>query len=115
MKIPVIYNLRSLKQRPVSTLTTALDLDVGSDARISGTAGAITLRPRMHASGELLVESGGSTEVVACTPPGLGIQVPEVHRCLSEGLLESPVMPWSDQLDALTVKPGNETAAAAVK
>ena len=26
MKIPVIYNLRSLKQRPVSTLTTALGM-----------------------------------------------------------------------------------------
>lgn len=81
-----------------SLLSTGIDFEGGADARISGTEGSITIEPRMHASGALVVESSGVTERIECEPPGLGIQVPEVHRCLRGGLPESPVMPWDESL-----------------
>ncbi len=80
----------------VSVLTAALDHDGGADARISGTEGSITLQARMHASPGLVVESGGEVRAIDLDLPGLGIQIPEVHRCLAEGLLESPVMSWDE-------------------
>ncbi|MGI9577794.1 MAG: Gfo/Idh/MocA family protein [Microthrixaceae bacterium] len=81
-----------------SLVSTGIDFEGGADARISGTEGAVMIEPRMHASGALVLESGGATERIECEPPGLGIQVPEVHRCIRSDLLESPVMSWDESL-----------------
>lgn len=82
----------------VSQLSTGIDFRGGSDARLSGSLGSITIEPRMHSSAAIVVEDDGGTERIEFPHPGLGIQVPEVHRCLREGLTESPVMPWEESL-----------------
>ena len=84
-----------------AVLTAGIDLDGGRDARISGSAGSIGIEAPMHAPTELVLEVGGERERIPCGPPGLWRQVPEVHRCIAEGLLESPVMPWAESRSLL--------------
>jgi predicted dehydrogenase len=82
----------------VSLLSAGIDFQGGSDARISGTLGSIGIEPRMHRPTAIVVEDDDGRDRIEFPIPGLGIQVPEVHRCLREGLLESPVMPWRESL-----------------
>lgn len=67
-------------------------------ARIAGEQGTITIDPFMHAPTTLRVDTAEGTEVIEAEPPSLAHQVPEVHRCLRAGELESPTMPWSASL-----------------
>ncbi len=85
----------------LAVLSAGIDLQGDRDARITGTDGSIVIEAPMHASRVLRVEVGGESERIECGPPGLHLQVPEVHRCISEGLLQSPVMSWEESLSIL--------------
>ena len=54
----------------------------------------------MHCPQHLTVVAGGVTERVDAGYDGEGLrfQVPEVHRCIREGLVESPVLPHDESL-----------------
>lgn len=84
-----------------AVLTASIRMPGPRTARISGTSGSITLGVPMHAPTSLTLEADGAVEVIECGPPGLHLQVPEVHRCLAEGLLESSVMPWAESRSLL--------------
>lgn len=83
-----------------SLLHTGIRVEDSCAARIVGTEGTIGLDPFMHCTTRLRVDRGGSeeSEVLDFPPPSLHYQVPEVHRCLREGRLESDVMPHDDTL-----------------
>lgn len=57
-------------------------------------------RLRLHRA-EGLARPDDPVEIVECDPPGIHLQVPEVHRCVRAGLTESLVMPWSESLALL--------------
>lgn len=67
-------------------------------ARIVGTDGVVHLDPFMHATSKLRLERGFETEELEFPDASLHRQVPEVHRCLREGAIESAVMPHRDTL-----------------
>ena len=85
----------------VSALTASICVVGSRSARISGSTGSITIEAPMHAPSRLVLESGGGAEVLECDPPGLHLQVAEVHRCIRAGLMQSPVMPWQESSSLL--------------
>ncbi len=86
-----------------SHTTSSLVADTTNEGLISGTKGRIRLHRPHHHPTRLTVERGdsGVEETIDLPYPGTGFefQVAEVHRCLAEGLSESPVMPHSATLE----------------
>jgi predicted dehydrogenase len=73
-------------------------------ARISGSDGWIDLPAFMHRPEEISVSDASGTERIDTDfgGDGLRFQVLEVHRCLQEGALESPVMPLDETVSIAT-------------
>ena len=69
--------------------------------RIAGTDGVITMDPFMHVTTGFTIQKGFDRETFEFDDPSLHHQVPEVHRCLREGRVESEVMPHADTLAML--------------
>ena len=79
--------------------------DSARRATITGTAGRIEVpRDFFHPQG-FTVWHGDRSETVDLPFEGAGyhFEAAEVHRCLREGLTESPLVPLADTLDILTV------------
>ena len=81
-------------------IKAAIRTGLSCSARISGTDGWIEVPPFMHAPDHLVVGAAGATERIDAPWEGEGLrfQAIEVHRCLREGLTESPVMPLDETL-----------------
>lgn len=79
--------------------TSARSFLVGS-ARIVGDDGEIELTGLVNDPRSLTVVAAGEREVIDCDYEGDGLrfEIDEVHRCLAEGLAESPLVPWADSL-----------------
>jgi predicted dehydrogenase len=84
----------------LGVVKSAITVGLACEARISGTDGWIDLPAFMHCPQHLTVVSGGVTERVDAGYDGEGLrfQVPEVHRCIRAGLVESPVLPHDESL-----------------
>jgi len=84
----------------LAVLKAAIRLSLSCTARISGSAGWIDLPAFMHAPDHLIVGDHTGTERIDAGWEGEGLrfQAVEVHRCLREGLTESPVMPLDETL-----------------
>jgi predicted dehydrogenase len=69
-------------------------------ARISGTEGAIELPAYHHSPWSLTVVTPGGREKVDTVFEGDGLrfEIDEVHRCLADGLTESPTMPLDESV-----------------
>jgi predicted dehydrogenase len=80
---------------------TAITAPLACEARISGSEGWVRLPAFMHCPQQLLVGGQRGDEVVDAPFEGDGIrfQVHEVHRCLREGLGESPVVPLAETVE----------------
>lgn len=78
MKIPIIYNIRSLRQRPISTLTTALGMAVVVAVFVAMNAMANGFRSALVSTGSaenvLLLRKGAGAEMNS----GLGRQVASI-------------------------------------
>ena len=71
------------------------------EAVISGSGGAIRIP---HFSGTdriVLTRKGQPPETIECGAPGFEHQIREVHRCLREGLTESPLLPLRETLEIM--------------
>jgi predicted dehydrogenase len=85
----------------LGVIKAAITLQLACTARISGTDGWIDLPTFMHCPESLTVQpAGGVAETIDCPIEGDGFQyeIVEVHRCLGQGLLESPTMPLVESL-----------------
>ena len=84
----------------LGVIKAAIRTGLSCSARISGTDGWIEVPPFMHAPDHLVVGAAGATERIDAPWEGEGLrfQAIEVHRCLREGLTESPVMPLDETL-----------------
>jgi predicted dehydrogenase len=75
-------------------------------ALVTGTAGWISIEPRIHRPTRMVVHDASGDEVIpAEAEPGNGyaLEVLEVARCLREGILESPLVPLDDTVAILEV------------
>ena len=71
------------------------------EAVITGTHGIIRI-PHFSGADRLLVtRTGRAPETLECAPNGFEHEIREVHRCLREGLVESPLMPLSETQDIM--------------
>jgi len=95
--------LRSAGER-LGVIKSGIRVGMSCTARISGTDGWIELPAFMHCPNYLTVTSGAGSERIDGSYEGNGLrfEIEEVHRCLSEGLPESPVMPLDETLDIAT-------------
>jgi predicted dehydrogenase len=84
----------------LGVVQAAIRTPLTCSARIACTGGVIDLPAFMHCPDHLLVRTPAGEERIdgAWQGEGLRFQVDEVHRCLSGGLLESPVMPWRETI-----------------
>jgi predicted dehydrogenase len=75
-------------------------------ALVTGTAGWISIEPRIHRPARLVVHDAAGDEVIAAeeqTGNGYGYEVLEVERCLRAGELESPLVPLDETVAILEV------------
>ena len=73
---------------------------------INGSAGWISIEPRLHRPQRIVVRRGDDTEVIEAEPiPGNGylLEVQEVERCLNEGRTESEHIPLDETVEILEV------------
>jgi predicted dehydrogenase len=97
-----------------SVVKAAISALLECTARVAGTLGAIELPAFMHCPTSVTLHSRAGTEEIDCgwEGDGLRFQVAEVHRCLTEGLRESPTMPLDESvsiavtLDAIRARIG---------
>ena len=84
----------------LATLTCSLVADSHRTAVVAGTEGRIELPRHFHKPKHYTVYKGDEGSVVRMPYEGLGFhfEAAEVHRCLREGLVESPLVPWADTL-----------------
>lgn len=88
----------------VSSLSCSLLADTSNRAVIAGSAGRIELdAPFHHTSRVSRWRAGDLVEEFDVSHPGSGyrLEVDEVHRCLREGLTESPRHPLDDTLEVM--------------
>jgi predicted dehydrogenase len=88
----------------VGVIKAAITVPLACTARISGTNGWIDLPAFMHCPTSISVQvMGEAPEVVDCAWDGDGLEfeIAEVHRCLAEGLTESPTMPLAQTLELM--------------
>jgi predicted dehydrogenase len=88
----------------MGVVKSAIRVGMSCTARISGTAGWIDLPAFMHCPNSLTVTTGAGSERIDASYEGNGLrfEIEEVHRCLSEGLTESPLMPLDETLEIAT-------------
>jgi predicted dehydrogenase len=85
----------------LSVSSTSLIADLSGEATVGGTAGRIRVHAPFHHSPRLTVHRRGEqVDEIDTSYEGSGyrFEVAEVHRCLREGLTESPVMPLGHSL-----------------
>ena len=88
----------------VASLTCSLTGDTPRTAAITGTDGRIELPRNYYRPTHFIITRGnGGPERIETPFDGLGyhFEAAEVHRCLREGLLESPVVPLSETLTVM--------------
>jgi predicted dehydrogenase len=71
------------------------------DAVITGTSGIIKVPHFSGADRLTLTRPGRAPETIECEPNGFEHEIREFHRCLREGLTESPGMSHEETLDIL--------------
>jgi predicted dehydrogenase len=78
----------------------SIRLNLPCTGRITGEDGWIDLPAFAHDPRQVTLTAGGRAEVLACDYDGDGLrfEVDEVHRCLADGLLESPTMPLDESV-----------------
>ena len=78
----------------IGVIKASLRVGMTCTARIAGTHGVIDIPAFMHCPDSITVSDLGGREVIpaAFEGDGLRFEIDEVHRCLAEGLLESPDM-----------------------
>ncbi|MBL7496990.1 Gfo/Idh/MocA family oxidoreductase [Frankia sp. CNm7] len=85
----------------LGVVKTAIRTTLACTARIAGTDGSIDLPAFMHCPDAITVTTrpGGAARIDASYEGnGLRFEIAEVHRCLAEGLTESPVMTLDETL-----------------
>jgi len=84
----------------LSTIRAATRVTLACTARLSGTEGVIDLPIFMHCPSALTVSTVAGVQVheAPIVGEGLRYQVPEVHRCIRAGEVESAVVPHAETL-----------------
>lgn len=86
----------------ISALTSSFVAATLAEATIAGSLGRIRLQPPFHHCPEILIETEGTPTVkrydTSYPGDGLECEIAEVHRCLNESLIESPLMPHADSI-----------------
>jgi predicted dehydrogenase len=75
-------------------------------ALVTGTAGWLSIEPRIHRPRRIVVHDAAGDEVIEGAEPvgsGYGDEVLEVARCLRAGVVESPLVPLDDTVTVLEV------------
>ncbi|WP_035780463.1 Gfo/Idh/MocA family protein [Arthrobacter sp. H14] len=85
-------------------LTSSLLASSPRTATICGTEGWLRTNEPLHNPTELTISteaSGPRTERFEQTGNGYAYELREVTRCIQDGALESPTMPWADSLETM--------------
>lgn len=88
-----------------ANLSCGFTTQQGGLARIVGTAGKMTLGPRLHHPELLILQTPGVTKTASDSPPGNRHRavVAEVERCLRASLLQSPRVSLRSTLDVMDI------------
>jgi len=82
-------------------LTASFVSERPREAVITGTHGIICV-PHFSGADRLTVtRAGRAPETILCEEPGFEHEIREVHRCLREGMIESPLMPCDETLEIM--------------
>jgi predicted dehydrogenase len=85
----------------IALLASAMRTLLNSNAVISGSTGRIILQAQWHAPSSITLQRNGAPDHTfgpTHTGNGYNYQIQEVHRCLRNGLRESPIMPLAETI-----------------
>lgn len=82
-------------------LVTSFVEERAREAVITGSKGIIKVPMFPSSDRFTLTRPGSAPETIQCDTPGFEHEIREVHRCLREGLIESPAMPLTETLDII--------------
>ena len=84
----------------LAVVKSSLNTNMNFTGRVIGPEGTIDIPVIFHCPNSLTLQRGMERTEIACPVEGQGLkyQAIEVHRCIREGLLESPIMPHSETL-----------------
>ncbi len=91
-----------------SVIHTTIFGDTPTEASISGTLGTVWLPGRFYQPGDVVFRPAGSGDAIRYTEPAIAhealfFEAAEVARCISDGLLETPLRPLSASIATLRV------------
>jgi Predicted dehydrogenases and related proteins len=92
--------------KEISMLSSSFEMVSDNEARVYGDSGNLKLHRMFHTQTKLSLDQNKGKEIeipVESTGNGYNYEAAEVMRCLDEGLLESPELPWSFSLDLMEV------------
>jgi predicted dehydrogenase len=81
-------------------ITASFRMAGSRDAIITGTKGTIRVPHFSHTDDVILIRDG-KEEQFKCGANGFEHEIRETHRCLCEGLIESPLMPLDETLETM--------------
>jgi len=84
-----------------ATMKSSFVTDGSRKMVIRGTNGSIEIPTFYRADKLTLNRNDTPEETLQCDSPGFEYQIREVHRCLKDGLLESPIMPLNESLSIM--------------
>ena len=82
-------------------LTSSFIEERPRDVVITGSKGIIKVPMFPSADKFMITRPGRAPETITCEASGFEHEIREVHRCLREGLIESPLMPLAETLDII--------------
>lgn len=88
----------------IAVAGSSIVADTPLEAVVAGPNGRIRVHSPFHASQRVSLRQEGD-EILSANAAyrgsGYRFEVEEVHRCLEEGLIESPLRPWKDTLEVM--------------
>lgn len=92
--------------KEISMLCSSFEMQLNNEARLYGDGGRLTLHRMFHMPTKLTLDQNRGSEIeisINSTGNGYNYEAAEVMRCLDEGLIESPDLPFSFSLDLMEV------------
>ncbi|MGH3647480.1 MAG: Gfo/Idh/MocA family protein [Micromonosporaceae bacterium] len=90
----------------IASLTCGIGSDTPANALAAGPLGHIAAGPLFFLPSELRLhraDAGPEIVTIAYQGGGMGYEAAEAMRCLREGLLESPLVPWRATLEVMQI------------
>jgi predicted dehydrogenase len=111
------FDAREDRPAATGTIVCSLETDLPARLEVFGSAGSLVFESFIKPEELRLVRGGADPELLITQLPGQGytFEAQEVMRCLRNGEVESPLVPWASTLGTMRTLDRWQAALAAVR